>query len=175
LSGYSNRIVHVAFPELSEEDDPIWLSIRNPRYMAPSELRPKDLPVGDDGKPLDNEAAQAAMYEVYAKLIVGWRVYDPTTIAVDPETGAPLNPHFKRKALWATVVAAVCWVIFYFAIGFGASHQWWLILSPVLMTFLLLQVSGVTLLEEKIDERRPGYADYKRRVSAFVPWPPKKL
>jgi steroid 5-alpha reductase family enzyme len=63
----------------------------------------------------------------------------------------------------------------YFAIGFGASHQWWLILSPVLMTFLLLQVSGVTLLEEKIDERRPGYADYKRRVSAFIPWPSKRV
>ena len=61
----------------------------------------------------------------------------------------------------------------YFAVGFGASHQWWLILSPVLMTFLLLQVSGVTLMEEKMDERRPGYADYKRRVSAFIPWPPK--
>lgn len=61
----------------------------------------------------------------------------------------------------------------YFVIGFGASHQWWLVLSPVLITYLLLQVSGVTLMEEKIDERRPGYADYKRRVSAFVPWPPK--
>ncbi len=63
----------------------------------------------------------------------------------------------------------------YFAIGFGASHQWWLVLSPVLITFLLLQVSGVTLMEEKMDERRPGYAEYKRRVSAFVPWPQKKL
>jgi len=62
----------------------------------------------------------------------------------------------------------------YFAIGFGASHQWWLVLSPVLITFLLLQVSGVTLMEEKMDERRPGYADYRRRVSTFVPWPPKK-
>jgi steroid 5-alpha reductase family enzyme len=62
----------------------------------------------------------------------------------------------------------------YFAVGFGASHQWWLILSPVLITFLLLQVSGVTLMEEKMDERRPGYAEYRRRVSAFVPWPPKK-
>ena len=62
----------------------------------------------------------------------------------------------------------------YFAIGFGASHQWWLVLSPVLITFLLLQVSGVTLMEEKMDERRPGYADYRRRVSAFVPWPPRK-
>ena len=41
------------------------------------------------------------------------------------------------------------------------------------MTFLLLQVSGVTLMEDKIDERRPGYADYKERVSAFIPWPSK--
>jgi steroid 5-alpha reductase family enzyme len=62
----------------------------------------------------------------------------------------------------------------YFAIGFGASHQWWLVLSPLLVTFLLLQVSGVPLMEDKIDERRPGYAEYRRRVSAFVPWPPKK-
>ena len=62
----------------------------------------------------------------------------------------------------------------YFAIGFGASHQWWLVLSPLLVTFLLLQVSGVALMEDKMDERRPGYAEYRRRVSAFVPWPPKK-
>ena len=62
----------------------------------------------------------------------------------------------------------------YFAIGFGASHQWWLILSPILITFLLLQVSGIALMEEKMDERRPGYAEYRRRVSAFVPWPKKK-
>ncbi|HVW75787.1 MAG TPA: DUF1295 domain-containing protein [Rhizomicrobium sp.] len=62
----------------------------------------------------------------------------------------------------------------YFAVGFGASHQWWLILSPVLMTFLLLQVSGVTLMEAGMDKRRPGYAAYQKRVSAFVPWPPRK-
>jgi steroid 5-alpha reductase family enzyme len=61
----------------------------------------------------------------------------------------------------------------FFAIGFGASHMLWLILSPLLLTFLLLQVSGIALMEDKMDERRPGYADYKRRVSAFVPWPPK--
>ena len=38
---------------------------------------------------------------------------------VDPETGAPLNPQFKRKAIWATGLAAVLWLVFYFAIGFG--------------------------------------------------------
>jgi len=61
-----------------------------------------------------------------------------------------------------------------FVIGYAASHQTWLLLSPVLVTFLLLKVSGVSLMEETIASRRPGYADYRRRVSAFVPWPPKK-
>jgi len=60
-----------------------------------------------------------------------------------------------------------------FVMGFAASHAWWLVLSPLMITFLLLRVSGVTLLEDKIEDRRPGYADYKRRVSAFVPMPPK--
>src|SRR6266567_3376755 len=40
----------------------------------------------------------------------------------------------------------------YFAIGFAASHMWWLILSPLLVTFLLLQVSGVALMEHKIEQ-----------------------
>jgi steroid 5-alpha reductase family enzyme len=68
--------------------------------------------------------------------------------------------------------AAMWWG--YFAIGFAASHMWWLLLSPLLITFLLLQVSGVSLMEETMDARRPGYAEYKRRVSAFVPMRPKK-
>ncbi|HVW72727.1 MAG TPA: DUF1295 domain-containing protein, partial [Rhizomicrobium sp.] len=62
----------------------------------------------------------------------------------------------------------------FFCLGFAAAHRWWLALSPALVTFLLLQVSGVSPMEEKIAERRPGYADYKRRVSAFMPWPPSK-
>ena len=37
----------------------------------------------------------------------------------DPETGAPLNPMLGKKALFATGIAAVLWVGFYFAIGFG--------------------------------------------------------
>ena len=62
----------------------------------------------------------------------------------------------------------------FFLIGFSASHAWWLVLSPLVMTFLLLQVSGISLMEDKIEDRRPAYADYKRRVSAFVPLPPKR-
>ena len=62
----------------------------------------------------------------------------------------------------------------FFLIGYSASHAWWLALSPLMVTFLLLKVSGVALMEEKIEDRRPAYADYKRRVSAFVPLPPKR-
>ncbi len=58
-------------------------------------------------------------------------------------------------------------------IGVAAAPLWWLLLSPAAMTILLLRVSGVALLEETIAERRPAYADYIRRTSPFVPWPPK--
>jgi predicted secreted protein len=39
--------------------------------------------------------------------------------ARDPESGAPLNPMLKKKALIASIVAAVIWVVFYALIGFG--------------------------------------------------------
>jgi steroid 5-alpha reductase family enzyme len=38
----------------------------------------------------------------------------------------------------------------------------------------LLQVSGVALMEDGIEKRRPAYADYKRRVNAFLPWPVRR-
>jgi steroid 5-alpha reductase family enzyme len=50
----------------------------------------------------------------------------------------------------------------------------WTIVSPLTITFLLLRVSGVTLLEKTIVDSRPGYADYQRRTSAFFPWFPKR-
>ena len=57
--------------------------------------------------------------------------------------------------------------------GFGlmalTSGAWWALASPLLMTLLLLKVSGVTLLEKDIGERRPEYARYVREVNAFVP------
>lgn len=47
------------------------------------------------------------------------------------------------------------------------------LLSPLLMTGLLLKVSGVALLESDLAERRPAYRDYMRRTNAFVPGPPR--
>jgi steroid 5-alpha reductase family enzyme len=46
------------------------------------------------------------------------------------------------------------------------------IFSPVLMTTLLLRVSGVTLLEKGLKDSKPGYREYIVRTPAFVPWRP---
>jgi len=64
----------------------------------------------------------------------------------------------------------VWWGLFVVAAGAGG---WWTVVSPLLMTWLLLRVSGVTLLEAGLGAAKPGYAEYVRRTSAFVPWPPK--
>jgi len=47
-------------------------------------------------------------------------------------------------------------------------------LSPLLMTWLLAKGTGKPLLEKDMDERRPGYTDYVRRTSGFIPLPPRK-
>ena len=64
----------------------------------------------------------------------------------------------------------VWWGLYMIAISAGA---WWSIPGPILMSFLLMRVSGVTLLERDIGERRPQYADYVRRTNAFFPGPSK--
>ncbi|MCB9780395.1 MAG: DUF1295 domain-containing protein [Alphaproteobacteria bacterium] len=48
------------------------------------------------------------------------------------------------------------------------------VFSPLLMTILLLRVSGVALTERDIEKRRPAYRDYIARTSAFIPWFPKR-
>ena len=60
----------------------------------------------------------------------------------------------------------------FWLIGVGAGGAW-TVFAPLLMTFLLLRVSGVALLEKGISERRPEYREYVRRTNAFFPGPTK--
>ena len=70
--------------------------------------------------------------------------------------------YFGESCLW--------WGIALLALAGGGA--WWALLSPVLVTFLLLKVSGVNLQEQHLQSRGPAYADYVRRTSAFLPrWP----
>lgn len=59
-----------------------------------------------------------------------------------------------------------------FVMVIGAPYWWLAIVSPGLITFLLLKVSGIPMLEKKWAKVKE-YQDYKKRTSAFFPWPPK--
>jgi steroid 5-alpha reductase family enzyme len=59
-------------------------------------------------------------------------------------------------------------------VGMAAPSGWIGLIGPALMTFLLLRVSGVTMLERNLVNSKPGYADYIARTSSFVPWPPRR-
>jgi steroid 5-alpha reductase family enzyme len=72
--------------------------------------------------------------------------------------------YFGEFCLW--------WGLYLVAAAAGGT---WTIFSPLLMTLLLLRVSGVALLEKDIAERRPAYRDYIARTNAFFPGPPRRL
>lgn len=66
----------------------------------------------------------------------------------------------------------VWWGIYLIALATGSA--WWTIIGPLVMSTLLIRVSGVALLEKGLAKRRPGYAAYVERTSAFFPMPPKR-
>jgi steroid 5-alpha reductase family enzyme len=70
--------------------------------------------------------------------------------------------YFGEFCLW--------WGIYLLAAAGGA---WWSVAAPLLLSFLLLRVSGVALLERDITERRPAYRQYIERTNAFFPGPPR--
>jgi len=62
--------------------------------------------------------------------------------------------------------------------GFGlfclSTGSYWLISGSVIMTLLILKVSGVVLLEKSLKDKKPEYVDYINNTSSFIPWFPKK-
>jgi steroid 5-alpha reductase family enzyme len=62
----------------------------------------------------------------------------------------------------------MAWGIYLIAVAAGG---WWTIFAPLLITFLVLKISGVALMEKSIGERRPGYREYINNTNAFFPGP----
>jgi steroid 5-alpha reductase family enzyme len=67
--------------------------------------------------------------------------------------------------------ACVWWGIYLLA---AAAGGWWTVYSPLLMTVLLLRVSGVRLLERSLAQSKPGYREYMQTTSAFIPRRPRQ-
>jgi steroid 5-alpha reductase family enzyme len=79
-----------------------------------------------------------------------------------------------RSGLWARTrhpnyfgEAVLGWGVYLLALSAGA---WWTVFAPLLMTFLLVRVSGVALLEKTLAAEKPAYAAYVREVPAFFPF-----
>ncbi len=64
----------------------------------------------------------------------------------------------------------IWWSFYLLAVPSGG---WWTIYSPLLMSVLLLRISGIGLMEVNIENRRPAYKNYIARTNAFFPGPPR--
>ncbi|MCA9339050.1 DUF1295 domain-containing protein [Candidatus Saccharibacteria bacterium] len=58
-------------------------------------------------------------------------------------------------------------------LGYGLTSFLWTIIGPITITFLILKVSGIPLLEKRYVGNKE-YEKYKRQTSVFIPWVPKK-
>ena len=70
--------------------------------------------------------------------------------------------YFGEAVLW--------WGYYLLALAAGAG---WTVFAPLLMTILLVKVSGVSMLEKTL-KSKPGYEEYMNNTNAFVPWLPKR-
>ena len=96
--------------------------------------------------------------------------------------------NFKRQGKPGELLSSGLWRYTRHPNYFGDAVVWWgfglfsianglylPLLGSLLMTVLLMRVSGVTLLESTLIESKSGYLEYIQRTSSFFPWFPKKV
>jgi steroid 5-alpha reductase family enzyme len=71
--------------------------------------------------------------------------------------------YFGESLIW--------WGIF--LVAAATPSGWTTVFSPILMTYFLLKISGVPMLEKALTKRREGYREYVERTSAFILWFPR--
>jgi len=61
-----------------------------------------------------------------------------------------------------------------FLVTLATPGSWWTVCSPIIVTAVLLKMTGIPLTEKTISSTRPGYPEYVKRTNAFIPWFPQK-
>ncbi len=119
---------------------------------------------------LDIVATLFVIIGLYWEIIADWQLHrfkaNPANQYAVLNTGLwrySRHPNYFGECL-------IWWGFALFGVASGSHWSW---ISPLLMTVLLLKVSGVSLLEQTITSRRPGYAAYIASTNAFVPGLPK--
>ena len=120
--------------------------------------------------PLDRLAVPVWLIGFFFEAVGDWQLVrfraEPTNRGKVLQTGVwryTRHPNYFGDATqwWAYYLVAL------------AAGGWWTVFSPIIMTSLLLRVSGVALLEKTLANTRPGYQEYMQSTSAFVPWFPR--
>ena len=119
---------------------------------------------------VDGLAVAVTCMGIYFETVADKQLHDFVNGPKKP--GETLNTGLWRYSRHPNYFGDFCvwWGLYLIAASAGG---WWTIFSPLLMSLLLLKVSGVSLLEKDIGERRPAYADYVARTNAFFPGPRK--
>ena len=66
--------------------------------------------------------------------------------------------------------SAVWWAYAIFSIAAGS---YWQIIGSIIMTLLIIKISGVALLEKTLNDTKPLYIEYIKKTNSFFPWFPK--
>ena len=118
--------------------------------------------------PLDVLASMLFLAGFLIEAVADWQL---SRFKADPDNrGRVLDTGLWRYTRHPNYFGEFCvwWAFWLFAVAVGA---WWTLFSPILMSFLLLRVSGVAMLERTISERRPEYLEYMHNTNAFFPGP----
>ena len=116
---------------------------------------------------LDGLGLAAWMVGFYFEVLGDWQLVrfksDPTNKGKLLTTGLwslSRHPNYFGDALqW--------WGLFFFAVAAGGGYS--TVIGPIVMTFFLRYVSGVTLLEGSLKVSKPGYESYMDSTPAFIP------
>ena len=105
-------------------------------------------------------------FEVIGDAQLKAHISDPTKKGTLIQTGLwkyTRHPNYFGDAmLW--------WGIFLVSVAVGAP--WWTVVGPLLMTYLLRFLSGVPMMEKRM-EKYAGFEQYKQSTSIFIPLPKK--
>ncbi|WP_284390406.1 DUF1295 domain-containing protein [Algimonas ampicilliniresistens] len=158
---------------------PVWIAIAMSRVQ-------RDVPLGDGAQLTEALPTQIGLLAIIGALmwLVGvlFEAVGDAQLAAFLKRNADYDGPYEDKpvldtGLWAWTRhpnyfgnALLWWGIFVAACQ--VPWGWVSIFGPIIMTLLLLRVSGRDLLERKL-KKRPAYRDYVERTSSFIPKPPK--
>ena len=116
---------------------------------------------------LDLAGGALALFGIAWESVADWQL---ARFSATRASGEVLDTGLWRYSRHPNYFGEFCvwWGFWLVALSAGA---WWSVVSPVLMSVLLMRISGVPMLEAGMAARRPAYRDYVERTPAFFPGP----